>query len=158
MLQANYNVPAAVVAQTLGRLPSGGVANLTVNLLAPGEKWGDRVNEMDIRIAKVLGFGRSRSNVGIDIYNVLNSSAILSYTQTFIPGGQWLRPNTVLTPRFVKVSAQIDFQALDSTWSRDGPSVRPSRVVLTSGAFQHARSRPPSPPFLVACRGRGRPP
>ena len=29
-LAANYNVPAAVVAQSLGRPPSGGVANVTV--------------------------------------------------------------------------------------------------------------------------------
>ena len=69
----------------------------------------DRVNEIDIRIAKVLRFGGTRSNVGIDIYNLLNSDAILTSKQTFIPGGQWLRPNTVLTPRFVKPSAQIDF-------------------------------------------------
>jgi hypothetical protein len=109
VLAANYNVPAAVVAQTLGRLPSGGAANLTVNLLEPGKKWGDRVNEIDIRVAKVLRFGGTRSNVGIDIYNLLNSDAILTYNQTFIPGGQWLRPNTVLTPRFIKLSAQIDF-------------------------------------------------
>jgi hypothetical protein len=98
-----------VIAQTLGRLPSGGAANLQVNLLEPGEAWGDRVNEIDIRIAKVLRFGRTRSNLGIDIYNLLNSDAILTYNQTFIPGGQWLRPNSVLTPRFIKVSAQIDF-------------------------------------------------
>ena len=109
VLAANFNVPAAVVAQSLGRLPSGGAANLTVNLLEPGKKWGDRVNEIDIRVAKVLRFGGTRSNVGIDVYNLLNSDAILTYNQTFIPGGQWLRPNTVLTPRFIKLSAQIDF-------------------------------------------------
>jgi hypothetical protein len=99
------------VEKLLGRLPSGGLAsgNSTVNLLAPGEKWGDRVNEIDVRVAKVLRFGRTRSNVGIDIYNLLNSDAILTYNQTFIPNGQWLRPDSVLTPRFVKVSAQIDF-------------------------------------------------
>jgi hypothetical protein len=108
-LAANYNVPAAVIAESLGRRPSGGASNLTVNLLEPGDKWGDRVNEIDIRIAKVIRFGRTRSNVGIDVYNLLNSDAILTYNQTFIPGGQWLRPNTVLTPRFVKLSAQIDF-------------------------------------------------
>jgi hypothetical protein len=109
VLAANYNVPASAIIPSLGRPPSGGAQNLTVNLIAPGEKWGDRVNEIDIRIAKVLRFGGTRSNVGIDIYNLLNSDAILTYNQTFIPGGQWLRPNTVLTPRFVKLSAQIDF-------------------------------------------------
>jgi hypothetical protein len=108
-LAANYAVPADKVALTLGRPPSGNATNVSVNLLAPGDKWGDRVNELDLRFAKVLRFGRTRTNVGVDVYNVLNSSAVLSYNQTFIPGGSWLTPLTVLTPRFAKVSAQIDF-------------------------------------------------
>ena len=48
---------------------------MTVNLIAPGEVWGDRVNELDLRFAKILKFGRTRTNVGVDLYNVLNSSA-----------------------------------------------------------------------------------
>jgi hypothetical protein len=67
-----------------------------------------------IRVAKVLKFGRVRSNVGIDVYNVLNSSTILTYNQTFSPtvtsgSAAWLAPTAVLTPRFLKISAQIDF-------------------------------------------------
>jgi hypothetical protein len=108
-LAANYAVPSAVVAQSLGRPPSGNVPNVTVNLIEPGAKWGDRINELDLRVAKILRFGRTRTNVGFDIYNVLNSSAVLTYNQTFIPGGSWLTPLTVLTPRFVKISAQVDF-------------------------------------------------
>ena len=57
----------------------------------------------------MLRFGRTRTNVGLDIYNLFNSSAVLSYNQTFIPGGTWLQPLMVLTPRFVKFSAQLDF-------------------------------------------------
>ena len=108
-LAANYAVPSAVVAQTLGRLPSGNVPNVTVNLLKDGDKWGDRINELDLRVAKVLRLGRTRTNVGIDFYNVMNSSAVLSYNQTFVPGGPWLTPLSVLTPRFAKFSAQVDF-------------------------------------------------
>jgi hypothetical protein len=108
-LSANYAVPSAEIAPTLGRLPSGGVPNIAINLIAPGEKWGDRVNELDIRVAKVLRLGRTRTNVGVDVYNVLNSSAVLNYNQTFIPGRSWLTPLMVLTPRFAKVSAQVDF-------------------------------------------------
>ena len=108
-LAANYAVPSAVVALSLGRPPSGNVPNVTVNLIEPGAQWGDRINEFDLRIAKILRFGRTRTNVGFDIYNVLNSSAVLTYNQNFIPGGSWLTPLTVLTPRFVKVSAQVDF-------------------------------------------------
>src|SRR5688572_26017630 len=106
---ANYAVPAAAVAESLGRAPSGGVPNIVVNLVAPGEQFGDRVNEVDLRVAKVLRFGRTRANVGLDLYNLFNSSAVLSYNQTFVPGGPWLQPLLVLTPRFVKFTAQLDF-------------------------------------------------
>jgi hypothetical protein len=80
----------------------------------PGDVWGDRVNEIDLRVAKVVRYGRTRTHVGIDVFNVLNSDAILTYNQTFIPATattptRWLAPQSVLTPRFVKVSAQIDF-------------------------------------------------
>ena len=108
-LAANYAVPSAVVALSLGRPPSGNVPNVTVNLIEPGEHWGDRINEFDLRVAKILRLGRTRTNVGFDVYNVLNSSAVLTYNQNFIPGGSWLTPLTVLTPRFVKISAQVDF-------------------------------------------------
>ena len=77
--------------------------------MAPGEVWGDRVNEIDLRVAKILRFGRTRTNVGIDIFNLINPNAILTYNQTFTPGGAWLAPQSVLTPRFLKISAQIDF-------------------------------------------------
>ena len=82
---------------------------MTVNLIEPGTVWGDRVNEINLRLAKIVRFGRTRTNIGFDIYNVLNSNAVLTYNQTFVPNGTWLRPNSVLSPRFVKFSAQVDF-------------------------------------------------
>jgi hypothetical protein len=109
VLAANYAVPSAQVAQSLGRPVAGNVANVTVNLLAPGDVWGDRVNEVDLRVAKILRLGRTRTNVGFDLYNVFNSSAVLNYNQTFVPGGSWLRPTLVMTSRFAKISATIDF-------------------------------------------------
>ena len=110
VLAANWNAPTAtVINPALGRPISGGATTLSVNILPPGEKWGDRVNEIDLRLAKILRFGRMRTNVGIDVFNILNQSAVLNYNQTFTPGGAWLAPTAVLTPRFMKVSAQIDF-------------------------------------------------
>jgi len=38
----------------------------------------------------------------------LNSSAVLTYNNTFVPGGTWLQPLTILTPRFFKISAEIE--------------------------------------------------
>src|SRR6185436_1343380 len=109
LLAANYVVTSAEAARTLGRPLSGNAPSVTVNLIEPGVAWSDRVNAFDVRIAKVLRFGRTRTSVGVDIYNLLNSSAVLTNNAAFNPGGTWLVPTTVLTPRFAKISASIDF-------------------------------------------------
>jgi hypothetical protein len=61
------------------------------------------------RFGKILTFGSTRANVGIDIYNLLNSTAILSDNQSFIPGGAWLIPTSEISARFAKLSVQFDF-------------------------------------------------
>jgi hypothetical protein len=109
-LAANYNVPAAVVAQSLGRPPSGGVANVTVNLIEPGTLYGDRVNQLDLKIAKVVRIGTTRTRFSLDLYNMLNSSAVLTYNQTYSPtSSAWLTPTSVLGARVAKVGATFDF-------------------------------------------------
>ncbi len=109
MLAANYAAPNAEVAPALGRNLSGNAPNVTVNLIAPGTIYGDRINELDLRVGKILKYGRTRLLIALDMYNALNSSAVLSYNSTFVPGGTWLQPLAILTPRFLKVTAEIDF-------------------------------------------------
>jgi hypothetical protein len=109
-LVANWNAPSATVIQpALGRPVTGGAATTTINLIAPGDIWGDRVNELDFRFGKILKFSRFRVNAGIDFYNILNQAAVLTYSATFAPGGSAFAPTSVLSPRFMKLSAQIDF-------------------------------------------------
>jgi hypothetical protein len=109
LLAANYAVPSQVITQILGRAPAGNPANVTINILAPGRKYGDRINQLDFRVAKILNFGRTRTMIGIDLYNALNSSTVLTYNNTFVPGGTWLQPQTILTARLIKFSAEITF-------------------------------------------------
>ena len=106
-ISANFNVPAAQIAQSLGRAPSGGVANVSVNLVEPGTLFGDRINQLDVRFAKILTFGRSRINLGVDVFNFLNVNTATNYNSTY--GPLWLRPTTVLPARFAKISMQIDW-------------------------------------------------
>ena len=106
-LSATFNVPNAQVVPSLGRSLSGGVANVAVNLVEPGALFGDRINQVDIRFAKVLTFGRTRTNIGVDLFNALNTNVATSYNTTY--GPTWLAPQGVLPARFVKVSAQIDW-------------------------------------------------
>jgi hypothetical protein len=109
-LAANW---AAGNAATVGlNRPFAGLGSptITVNLIEPGTLYGERVNQVDMRFAKVLRFGRTRSTVGLDLYNLANTDAVLTYNQTFSPTTTtWLRPNSVLQPRIIKISASIDF-------------------------------------------------
>jgi hypothetical protein len=70
---------------------------------------GDRVNQIDFRASKIVRLGTIRTQLSVDVYNALNSSAVQTYNQSFIVGGAWLTPNLVLPARFAKVTAQIDF-------------------------------------------------
>ena len=108
-LSANYSVANAVVAQSLGRNLAGNAANVTVNLIEPGTLYGDRINELDLRVAKLLRLGRWRANLSADVYNLLNSAPILSYNEAFIRNGAWLLPTSVMTARFAKLNVQFDF-------------------------------------------------
>ena len=108
-LQANWNVPSAVAAQTLGRPLSGNLTSVEVNLLAPGQMRSPRVNIVDFRFGKVLRLGRDRANIAVDLYNILNLDTVLTQNFTFVPGGQWLVPTEVLSPRTAKITLQYDF-------------------------------------------------
>ena len=107
-LAANYNVPNAVIAPSLGRSLSGG-ANATINLVTPATLYGARINQFDIRAAKLLKFGRMRSQFSVDIYNLLNSDATQTYNQTYVLNGPWLTPTLILPARFAKLTVQLDF-------------------------------------------------
>ena len=81
-LAANWNAPVALVSAALGRPAAVVGTTVPISLVAPGDVWGDRVNALDLRFAKILRFGRVRYNVGIDIINATNSDAVLTYNQT----------------------------------------------------------------------------
>jgi hypothetical protein len=111
-LAANYAAPNTEIERSLGRLPTGGLSNgnTVVNLIIPGELYGERINQVDLRVAKVLRLGRTRADVGFDLYNVLNANPGLTYNQTFTGSGlTWLRPTTILFPRFVRFNATVNF-------------------------------------------------
>jgi hypothetical protein len=106
-LAANWNVPNAVIAPSLGRPLAGAAANAPINIVELATLYGERTNQIDLRVAKILRFGQRRVQVGLDLYNATNTNAIQNYNQTFGPA--WLTPTSILTARFAKISAQLDF-------------------------------------------------
>ena len=104
---ANYNAPNTVVAPALGRSLAGNAQNVTINLVAPGSLGGDRLNQLDVRVGKTLKYGRTKSLIALDVYNVTNANPVQQYITTY--GATFLKPTLILPGRFFKVSAQFDF-------------------------------------------------
>ncbi|MNC87313.1 hypothetical protein D3C83_30290 [compost metagenome] len=101
-----------MVQQLLGRLPPGALAtgNTTVNLLDSGEHRlyaENRRTQLDFRLAKILRLGRTRTDVGVDFYNLLNSNYALSYETTY--GATWQNPTSILSPRFARFNITINY-------------------------------------------------
>jgi hypothetical protein len=103
---ANYVAPNAEVAPSLGRNLAGGARNVTVGLVEPGTMYGERLNQLDLRFAKILHFGRARATASFDVYNALNANPVLTLNNAF---AAWQRPQSILNPRFAKVVLQFDF-------------------------------------------------
>jgi hypothetical protein len=115
-LDANTQVPNTVVLQSLGRLPGVGLPTqtTTVNLLTDGELYpSERVNQVDMRFAKIVRFSGIRADIGIDLYNLFNTNDATAFDQSFdygvASGGEWLRPTTIVAPRFARFNVTFTF-------------------------------------------------
>jgi hypothetical protein len=103
---ANTVYTNAQVQSSLGRPLSGGAANVTVNVLAPGTMYGERLNQLDLRFAKIFRTGRARTSLNFDLANTLNSGTVLAQSNTY---SNWQTPTQILDARLFKISAQFDF-------------------------------------------------
>jgi carboxypeptidase family protein len=106
LIVANYVATNAVIAPRLGRSLSGGAANMTVNIVEPGTMYGERSNQVGLRLAKILNAGGARTTASLDIYNLFNANAILTQSNAF---ASWQRPQSILNPRWAKIVLQVDF-------------------------------------------------
>ena len=107
-LQANYSVNSSQ-AIGLGRTLNAGLAS--VPLFPQGSLLGDRLNQLDFRVGKILRFGRSRAHFNLDIYNVFNTNAVLAENANYVNATAtgWRVPTTILTASFAKLNVQLDF-------------------------------------------------
>jgi hypothetical protein len=84
----------------------------TVQIVEPGSLYVERLNQIDLRFAKLLRFGRTRTSVNFDFYNVTNSNSVLAENPAYSPSGiipGWRSPTQIVLPRLFKFSAQFDF-------------------------------------------------
>ena len=105
-IYANFTATNAVIQPSLGRVLSGGVANLPVTIVEPGTMYGERLNQVDVRVGKILHVGRTKTVVNLDVYNLFNANTVLTVNYAY---ATWLRPTSILLARFAKIGVQFDF-------------------------------------------------
>jgi hypothetical protein len=131
---ANYNLPnspasaaclpnpaACVTLQgLLGRLPTGTSATgtQTINLIDNDHRLfsGERRTQVDMRFAKILRFGSTRADVGVDLANLLNTNYATTWENTYqysignaANGGTWDNATAIFAPRFVRLNFTVSF-------------------------------------------------
>ena len=98
----------AEIKPSLGRdLAAGAKGVATIVLIEPNTVFEDRVNQLDFRLTRTVRVGHVRIQGMFDVYNVLNSDAILADTLRF--GANFLKPTSTLGARLFKFGAQLNF-------------------------------------------------
>jgi len=105
-ITASYSVASAAVQGSLGRALSSGTP-ATVQLIAPGTQYGDRLYQLDARLTKTFRVGRAKIQGQVNAYNLLNAGPTLAVNNTY--GSAWLTPTATLQGRMFKFGTQIDF-------------------------------------------------
>jgi hypothetical protein len=111
----NGDIARPVAQGGLGRLPTNAVSATTftnVSLINPETEYYERVNQLDLRIGKILRAGKYRANVSLDLYNIFNKATITdaNFNYSAIQStNTWLAPRNTIAARLFKVSATFDF-------------------------------------------------
>jgi hypothetical protein len=96
-----------VDSTNLGRPLASGIPVEFLNIVEPGASYGDRLNAIDLRFGKNLRYGNTRTLVSLDVFNLLNANTTERYQLTY--GTTYKNPLSIMSARFFKISAQLDF-------------------------------------------------
>jgi hypothetical protein len=119
-ITANWQVPNSVIAATLGHLPVGALPTGTTTIVLTDNEHrvyaDERRTQVDMRFAKIVRFGRTRTDIGVDINNLFNTSYATGFNQTYVyntdnaprPSG-WATPTSLAFPRFVRFNFTVNF-------------------------------------------------
>jgi hypothetical protein len=85
-----------------------GQSSMTINLVSPDTVYTERINQLDLRAAKTVRYGRLSLTPSLEVFNVNNSDAIITYASTNVlnAGSSFLRPNSIMQGRMVGVNVQ----------------------------------------------------
>jgi hypothetical protein len=112
---ASWRVPNTMVRDLLGGVvPPGFNVNGTTDIgLTDSDHRlfaGGRRTQVDMRFAKVVRFGRTRTDIGVDLWNLFNTNYATGFDDTFTPESDtFLTPESIYAPRFVRLNFTVNF-------------------------------------------------
>ena len=96
--------PAGAIILPTGQFNPG---SIIVNLVAPDTLYSERINQLDFKVSKTVKVGRVSILPTLEVFNVNNSDAIISYVSTNVLSASYLKPNSIMQPRMIGVGAQM---------------------------------------------------
>jgi hypothetical protein len=110
-LAANQPAPACPAPCPAGQivLPNLGPATLTVPLRPDEQVRIQRLNQIDLKLAKTFTVRGVTIAPNFEAFNLNNSSKIITYASTAyaISAGSYLRPNSVVQGRIIGVGTSV---------------------------------------------------
>jgi hypothetical protein len=105
-IRADYNVTNAVASPSLGRPLAGNQTSQTFAAIAPLADWGERLNEVDLRLAKIFRLGPRRATINFDVFNLFNSDTVLTENPNV---AVFRRPTGIVLARYLKIGGTLGF-------------------------------------------------
>jgi Carboxypeptidase regulatory-like domain len=96
------------ITPSLGRnLSAGANGTVTVDLIPPMTQFEDRIQQLDLRLARTFRISGKRVEPEFDVFNALNASPILSVNNSY--GSAWRTPTQILAGRLLKFGVKMNF-------------------------------------------------
>lgn len=102
---------AAAAGCVVGALVDAGmtVSSLSVPLVAPMTEYGDRINQLDFSITKMVRVGRASIQPKLDFFNLLNVSPVIDIRGLNYGTSAYQQPSSVLVGRVYQLGAIVKF-------------------------------------------------
>ena len=104
-VRAAFPVTNAAASPSLGRNLTAGLA--TIDLIRPNSLVGERMHQVDIKVARAFTLPFMRFKLELDVFNLFNDNAALLENPNFGPA--WRRPTVIMPGRLVKFGTQLSF-------------------------------------------------
>jgi hypothetical protein len=117
-LGADWVVPNSTIRTLLpaGPVPPGLTSgNTTIDLTDPDHRIfaDNRRTQVDMRFAKVVRLGRTRTDIGVDLWNLFNTNYATAYEDSYGDASgtdsTWRNPTSIYAPRFVRLNFTVSF-------------------------------------------------